>query len=513
MSDSPSSTSLPLERELAELRRRERWAEEMGGRERLAARRASGILNARERVNKLVDPDSFAELGKLAASSNPARRLETPADGKVSGVGAIGGRPVAIAANDFTVLGASSAVVNGKKLSHLKRLAAKAGYPIVFLGESAGARIPDRMGAEGRAILGQDPTEYLRTRETPWVSAVLGSCFGSSSWYSCMSDFVVMRRGSCMAVASSRVTSRAIGQAVDAEELGGWRLHTKVTGLVDVAVDTDEEAIEYVKRFLSYLPSSSRVVPPRLGPESVVGPKGEVEALIPESSNTVYDVRKIIDAIVDQGSQFPLKASYGRSIVTSLARLNGRTVGVIANNPVVRAGAPDVDACNKATSFIVLCDSFNIPLVFLVDQPGFFVGRDGERQGLLGKIINWMNALSLCTVPKVSVIMRKSYGQGYLNMGGGRNSDVVLAWPTADLGFMDPRTSLSVLGVDGTDPRAEKLAATDTTVWPLAALYEAHSVIAPGDTRRVVSQWLEALVGTSEGVGEHQLKGWPTSIG
>ena len=164
--------------------------------------------------------------------------------------------------NDFTVLGASSSVVNGKKIKHVKQVANESGMPLVLLGESAGARMPDRMGAAGRAILGQDPTEFLRDRRTPWASALLGSCYGSSTWYACMSDFVVMRKGATMAVASSRVTALAIKQPVDAEDLGGWDLHTGTTGLVDVAVDTDEEALDVVKRFLSYLPSHNGEAPP-----------------------------------------------------------------------------------------------------------------------------------------------------------------------------------------------------------------------------------------------------------
>ena len=234
----------------------------MGGAEKLAARKAQGVLNARERIDCLVDPGSFAESGRHARSIRAEVRHKTPADGKVTGFARIDGREVAIVSNDFTVLGASSSVVNMKKIRHMKQAACRYGMPFVFLGESSGARMPDRMGASGRAILAQDPTEYQRLRESPWVSALLGQCYGSSTWYAAMSDFVVMRKGSVMAIASPGVTSIAIGKPIDPEELGGWKLLTGVSGLADMAVDTDEQALAAVKRFLSYMPAHGMEPPP-----------------------------------------------------------------------------------------------------------------------------------------------------------------------------------------------------------------------------------------------------------
>ncbi|MGH7715256.1 MAG: carboxyl transferase domain-containing protein, partial [Vulcanimicrobiaceae bacterium] len=213
-----------IEQLLADYERRRAKALAMGNPRRLEERRAQGILNARERLEHLLDADTFLESGVFATSARPEMRERTPADGKVAGFGTIGGRHVAVVSNDFTVLGASSAEINGKKIQHVKRVARERGLPVVFLGESAGARMPDRMGAAGRAILGQDPIEYQRLRETPWISALLGDCYGSSTWYAAMSDFVVMRKGSTMAVASSRVTSQAISQPISGEDLGGWRL-------------------------------------------------------------------------------------------------------------------------------------------------------------------------------------------------------------------------------------------------------------------------------------------------
>ena len=491
----------------------------MGGAEKLAQRKAQGVLNARERIDRLVDPGSFTESGRHARSIRPEVRHKTPADGKVAGYARIDGREVALVSNDFTVLGASSSVVNMKKIRHVKQAASRYGMPLVFLGESSGARMPDRMGASGRAILAQDPTEYQRLRESPWVSALLGQCYGSSTWYAAMSDFVAMRKGSVMAIASPGVTSIAIGKPIDSEELGGWKLLTGVSGLADMAVDTDEQALDAVKKYLSYMPAHSMEAPP----EQPV-PAGSDDAcrkmleIVHEARNKVYDVRKVIAAVADRDSSFELKERFGRSVATVLARLDGKSVGFIANNPLYKGGALDADACQKATSFMVLCDSFNIPMVFLVDVPGFLIGVEGEIRGMPGKVINWMNALSLVTVPRVTVILRKSYGQAFINMGGGRNTDELACWPSADLGFMDTRASVNVLfGVkEQDDPeRFKQLVAEverDTTPWELARLYEAQHVIDPRDTRAFLVRMLQVhRKRLKNGVGEHRLANWPTS--
>lgn len=504
---------------LKQLDEKEAEALAMGGPEKLAQRKAQGHLNARERIEYLVDPGSFIESGLHARAIREEVRHKTPADGKVAGYARIDGREVALVSNDFTVLGASSSVVNMKKIRHVKAAACRYGMPLVFLGESSGARMPDRMGAAGRAILAQDPAEYQRLRESPWVATLMGQSYGSSTWYAAMSDFVVMRKGSVMAIASPNVTSIAIGKPVDPEDLGGWKILTGVSGLADLAVDTDEQVLDAVKKFLSYLPAHAMEAPP----ERAVPPGSELACrkmleIVPEERNKVYDVRKAISAIVDTGSSFELKERYGRSVATVLARLDGKSVGFIANNPQYKGGALDADACQKATSFMVLCDSFNIPIVFLVDVPGFLIGVEGELRGMPGKVINWMNALSLITVPRVTVIMRKSYGQAFINMGGGRNTDELACWPSADLGFMDPRVSVNVLhGVkEEDDPeRFKQLVAEvdrDTAPWDLARLYEAQHIIDPRDTREFLIRMLHVhRKRLKNGVGDHRLANWPTS--
>ena len=276
-------------------------------------------------------------------------------------------------------------------------------------------------------------------RETPWASATLGLSYGSSSWYAVLSDFCVIRKGAVLAVSSSLLASLAIGEQVDPQELGGWRLHAETTGFADrrgrhrrggAGGDPDLPVVSAVAR--------------QRGAARAPGAAGsgdgmrDIVKLLPAKRTQVYDVRRIIRAIVDKDSLFELKARFGKVAVTALSRIGGRTVGIVANNPLVKGGALDTDACEKITSFLVLCDSFNIPLVMLVDTPGFAIGTEAERKRAPGKIMNFMQALQMFSMPKISVILRKSYGQAYLNMGGGRNSDEVAAWPTAEVSFMDP---------------------------------------------------------------------------
>lgn len=508
---------MPFEDLLKELAERRQRALAMGGPAKVAQRKAEGVLNARERLDRLFDPGTFIETGMLAVSNRPEDRLTTPADGKVGGFGRINGREAAALANDFTVKGASSANINIKKLKHLKLAAKKRGIPVVFLGESTGARMPDVMGASSIGSK-DDPTEYQRMREVPWAAAVLGHCYGSSAWYGSMSDFCVMRKGAIMAVSSPRLISMATGRDVDPEELGGWRVHSEVSGLVDQVVDTDEEAIDAIKQFLSYLPGHHNEAPPvhPVPPGSDEAIK-DVMKLVPEASNQVYDMRKVIASIVDKGSMFEMKARFGKTLVSALARLDGRTIGVIANNPLFKGGAIDADACQKVQSFMVLCDSFNIPIVLLVDQPGFLIGVEGEQKGVTGKVMNWLNAMTLCTVPKISIILRKSYGLAVSNMGAGGNADEVCCWVTAEVSFMKPEFGAKVVfGASPDEPEKFKEAVAKmnkgSTPYDMAAIYTAQNVIDPRDTREYLIRTLEIhRLRLTNGVGEHLMRTWPTS--
>lgn len=507
-----------FEKERAEFNRRRAKALAMGGEQKLAERKRQGILNARERIDVLVDKGTFLEEGMLALSSRAEVRDRSAADGKITGYGKIDGREIVVVSNDFTVMGASSSSVNRAKMGHVKKIATARGLPMVFLGESTGARMPDVMGATG-IMSGDRPTQYQRMRESPWVAAVLGHCYGSSSWYAALADFTVMRKGAITAVSSVKLTSMAINEAVNPEDLGGWKMHTEVSGMVDLAVATDEEALESIRVFLSYLPSHNMEPPPvRPVPKGSGENASKILDILPEARTQVYDVHKILELIYDKNSLFELKARFGRSVVTALARLDGKSVGIVASNPIHKGGAIDPNSCRKVTSFLVLCDSFNIPIIFMVDQPGFLIGIEGERHGAISQVMNWMNAISLVTVPKISVNMRKSYGQAVLNMGGNGNAHEVVAWYTAELNFMDPRHAVTIVhGVtaeDDPERYSEFLAemTKGTTAFDAAAAESVHIVIDPVDTRACLTRLLDIhRLRMSDGVGEHLMRTWPTS--
>ena len=504
---------------LAELEERRRKALAMGGEKKLAKCRNAGVLNARERIDYTVDPGSFIETGLLGTSGvYESDRDKTPADGKITGYARINDRDISLISNDFTVKGSSTSATNSKKVAHMKRTAGQRGMPVVYISESTGARLPDAMGSKGMGnLLGNDPTQFQRMRETPWVSAVLGYGFGSSAWLACCSDFVVMRRDSTIAVSSPRLISMAIHADVDLEELGGWRMHADTTGLIDQVADSDEEALDQVKRFLGYMPSHHNEAPP-----DAPVPKGsgdgmkDIFGLLPEKRTQVYDIRKVIRTIVDKDSYFEMKPRFGKVAVTALARLNGKTVGVIANNPLQKGGALDTDGCEKIVGFLVMCDSFNIPIVLLVDTPGFVIGTEAERKRAPGKIMNFMNAMTLVTVPKVAVILRKSYGRAYVTMGGGRHSDELAAWPTAEVSFMDPRFATKIVhGVQEGDAGYEEAFAqiqNDTQVWDMASIYAVQTVLRPEETRDYLIRMLDVhRMRLTNGVGQHLMRTWPTS--
>jgi len=408
MSNSPEKAAF-VQRLNDEFDARHLAAMAMGGPEKLANRSAAGLLDARGRIDRLFDSDTFIESGLFATSLASKRDEErTPADGKITGYGKIEGRWSAVISNDFTVLGASSGGTNVKKIAHIKRVATQRGMPIVFFGESSGARLPDTMGARGMGLgLGSDPTQYQRMRETPWAASVLGLCYGSSFLYTCCSDFRVMRKGAVMAVSSPGLVELATNEKVSPEELGGWQVHSEITGLIDQVVDRDEDAVDAIKRFLSYLPSHHQQTPPEAPIPAGSGHRmAGILDLLPASRSQVYDMRKIIAALADEGSVFETKPRFGKTLVTALARLGGKTVGFIANNPFFKGGVLDADAADKAIGFMVMCDSFNVPLVLLVDTPGFVIGAEAEKRRATGKIVNFMNALQLVTVPRISVVIR-----------------------------------------------------------------------------------------------------------
>jgi acetyl-CoA carboxylase carboxyltransferase component len=491
----------------------------MGGDKKLKARRDQGRMNARERIGRLFDEGSFQEIGLLTHSARPEAAEMTPADGKIIGHGMVESRPVLAVANDLTVMGASSAATNMKKIEYVRHLSCEKGLPLVFLGESSGARIPDVMGAGGMARGGQNVAQYRRLREAPWLSLLLGPCYGSSAWYSVLSDISIMLKGATMAVSSPLVTKIAIGENIPPEELGGWKVHAETTGFVDLVGNTEEECIGLARQVLGFLPTNANEAPPRVEP-AVPPPVDAPDPLniLPEESHRVYDVRRILEIILDGGEFLELKARFGRPCVTALARLAGRPLGVVANNPYYGAGALTADCCDKITSFLVLCDSYNLPIVMLVDTPGFLIGRVGEKQRVVGKIMNWINALSLVSVPIVTIIVGKSYGQAYLNMGAGKYSSAFAAWPTAQISFMGVEPALSVVynlrREDDPERYAQLLEQIEKDIepWDAAGVFALTDIIEPAETRNYLIRMLELHSDRRRnGIGRHFLHNWPTS--
>lgn len=504
---------------LAELDRRRAHASGMGGVEKLAKRKARGQLNAQERLEALVDPQSFIETGLLASSGVfKEDERKTPRDGKIVGFAKIDGRDVAVVVNDFTVAGASTSATNSKKMGHVRRTATEKGMPFIHVGESTGARLPDAMGSRGMGmLLGNDPTQFRRMRETPWVAASLDTSFGSSAWLCCCSDFAVMRKGSIMAVSSPRLVSMAIGEKVDIEELGGWRIHAEFTGLIDRFTETDVEAMQEIRRFLSYMPAHNMELPPACEPGTdAAQDQDALLDVLPEKRTQVYDMRKIVGIIADRDSVFELKPRFGRAAMTALARLGGTTVGIIANNPMVGGGALSAEACRKIIDFQVLCDSFNIPLLRLLDTPGFVVGKDAERKGAPGWIMNMMNATSFVTVPCITVIVRKAYGRAYVAMGGGRHNDEMIAWPTAEVSFMDPTFATTIVhglspGDEGFEDALADIQKNDE-VWDMATIFSLQNIIKPQETRNYLIRMFNVYRSRKAGgIGKHFLQNWPTS--
>ena len=494
----------------------------MGGAAKVAKTHAAGRKTVRERIDMLLDPGSFREVGLLAHSDLADARDKTPADGKVCGFGRIDGRTVCVGGDDVTVLAGSGGRVGVKKDHDTMTYAAKKGYPCISLGEAGGARIPDIMGATGMMSMVFPIDGPPRDRRVPFIATILGECYGGPTWKASISDIVIQVKGAVMAVSGPPVLAAATGEDVTPQELGGWELHAKVTGQVDLFAEDERDCMALVRRVLSYLPDNADELPPvvRTGdpPERRLD---DVLNVLPEREKVAYDMHKIVSRIFDQGSVLELKPYYDPSLITALARLDGRTVGVLANNPLQRAGAMGPGACEKGTAFLCMCDSFHIPLVFLHDTPGFFVSKAAEERKMPLKIMTFLEALHQSTVPRMSVVIRKSFGMAHCNMSGGNmGSDYLVAWPTADVSFMAPEAAANVVFgrkvEDFDEPDGPRAALIEqmrrqNAPWEAAGIGLVHDVIDPRDTRRVLVEALERAVGTrgDRGRSQRRLASWP----
>ncbi|MBI9082048.1 MAG: carboxyl transferase [Desulfobacterales bacterium] len=520
---------MPFEDKLEELERRKRHALAMGGEKKIKRQHDRGKLTARERIDRLLDPGTFLEVGMLNHSDMPGMEEKTPADSKVVGYGKIDGRRVAVFSNDFTVLAATTSRVASRKEGELKHTAVKRGYPVVYLGESGGARMPDIMGAKGLASVGGGGMDTFvqhmsRVRETPMVTAVMGECYGGPTWMACLSDFVVQVRGSGMGVSGPRVLEMALGETITDEELGGWQVHAEITGMTDRVAEDEKDCFDIIRRFLSYLPSHRDTLPPVAPVPEDSGSKMEkILDLLPEKRNRTYDMNRILACIVDAGSLFQVKPLFGKTVITTLARMDGHPVGIVANQPGYGAGAMDTNGIDKVMSFLCLCDTFNVPLVFFHDIPGFLVGKEAERRRVAARVMNYINALGQVTVPKISIIVRKTYGMAFWNMcGSGCGADFLVAWPTAEMSFVDPAIAANVVfggkkpATDQDQDQWDQLVQSmvdDASPYGAAGMHHIHDVIDPRTTRDYIVNALEVCRDSrTGGIGEHRLANWPTKF-
>jgi acetyl-CoA carboxylase carboxyltransferase component len=520
---------MPFEKELAELQKRKEKALQMGGPKKIKIQHDQGKWTARERIPRLLDPDTFLEVGRLNCSDMPGMEDKTPADSKVAGYGKIDGRTVAVIANDFTVLAATSSRVASRKEADLQRLAEHKGFPLIYLGEAGGARMPDIMGAQGLASYGGGGFDTFvrhmsRIRQAPMITAIMGECYGAPTWMACLADLVVQVKGSAMGVSGPRVLELAISEKVTDEELGGWKIHAEVTGHADRVAENEEECFAIIRDYLSYLPSHCAERPPlKPVPEGSGSGMERILEILPEKRTRAYDMNRLLKTVVDGGSLWPVKPLFAKSVITALARLGGEVVGLVANQPFFKAGAIDTDGIDKIISFLVLCDSYNIPLLFFEDTPGFLVGREAERNRVGARVMNYMNALGQVTVPKITVIIRKAYGMAFWNMAGsGCATEFIVAWPTAEMSFVSPEIAANVVfaGKKESSPepvvREEHLIQKmilDSAPYSAAARHYIHDVIDPRETRNFLLQALDISRDRfSGGIGKHLLANWPTKF-
>ncbi len=508
---------------LDELAARKKKALEMGGPDKVARQHAKGLLTIRERIDKLLDPETFDEVGLLLHSDLPEAAEQTPADGKVCGFGEIDGRTIMVSGDDVTVKAGSGGRMGTAKVRKWDEVAARKGYPIIHLGDAGGARLPDIMGSAGMMSMTYPIDGDARDRVVPLIATIMGECYGSPSWIAAISDIVIqVKEKGIMAVAAPRILEIATREVSTPEELGGWELHARKTGQVDLFAEDEEDCLRLVRRSLSYLPNNSDELPPVV--ECERSPDERVEVIcdaVPSNPKRGYDMHNAIKIISDPDSMLELKPHYDGSLIICLARLDGHVIGILANNPMVNAGAMGPGACEKGTAFICLCDSFHIPLVFLHDTPGFLVGKSAEDQKMPLKIMQFIQALQKCSVPRMSVVMRKSYGMAHCNMSGGKmGSDMLMAWPTADVSFMAPDVAVNVVfggkvrDDDMTDDLRKQFydeLVRGSEPWEAAGLGFIDKIIDPADTRKELIRALARARGPKgdRGRSRRLLAGWP----
>jgi methylmalonyl-CoA carboxyltransferase 12S subunit len=491
---------------IEELRKKRAHLQAGGGAERQAKQREQGKLTARERIDALVDGGSFEEIGLFAQHRQTNFGLadkEIPADGVVTGAASIDGRLVHLASQDFTVLGGSAGEVHSNKVADVMELSLKTGSPFIFINDSGGARVQegiDSLSGYGRVFY----TNVKLSGVVPQISLICGPCAGGAVYSPALTDFIIQTRRAQMFITGPQVIKQVTGEQISADALGGPDAHMTHSGVVHFIAENDQEALYLCRRLLSFLPENNLEDPPRVDFENNVDPNPELNTIIPSDPKQGYDVRKVITGIVDRADFLEVQAGYAMNIVVGFGRILGRSVGFIANQSSVLSGVLDTNASTKAARFIRFCNAFNIPIVTLVDVPGFLPGVQQEHGGIIRHGAKMLFAYSAATVPKIQVILRKSYGGAHLAMcSRDLGADRVYAWPTAEVAVMGAEGAVEIVFRKEVEQAADKAARraelietyrnTFSSPYVAAGRRLVDEIIEPADTRKHLAQALEYL--------------------
>ncbi len=435
---------------LNDLRERKKKVLEMGGPKAIEKQHEIGKLTVRERLGKLLDPGSFNEIDAFAKHRCVQFGMagkEIPADALVSGFGTIKGRTVFVGGEDFTTVAGTFGEVHGQKMCKVLDMAYTSRVPFIQIIDSGGARLQE----------GQDSSEWyaqvfrrhtLYNGVIPQISLLMGHCGGGAAYGPALTDFIIMVKGkSFMYMGGPAFVKTMLGYDATAEELGGTSVHGPITGLADIIADSDDHAIQLAHELLSYLPQNNRESPPVVKPaDSPTRKNVGIMDILPAASKTPFDMQKVIRAVVDDGKLFEIKQQFARNLITGFARLNGRPIGVVANQSMVKGGTLDVDAADKLARFVRICDSFGIPLVQFQDSPAVMIGKDEELKGIIRHGSKMLYAYTEATVPKITLVVRKSYAGAQLCMcNKPMGADLMYAWPTAEITLVGPETAASVI--------------------------------------------------------------------
>ncbi len=493
---------------LQELKDREDQIKAMGGAKAVDKQHQTGKLTARERLDLFFDPGTFRETDifvKHRCVNFGMEKVEIPADGVVTGFGRVNGRPVFAFAQDFTSRAGSLGEMQSKKICKVMDLALKAGVPFVGLNDSGGARIQE--GVDSLSAFGQIfYRNALASGVIPQISAIMGPTAGGAVYSPAMTDYIFMvKNTSYMFITGPDVIRSVTGEQISQEELGGAMAHNEKSGVAHFACESDEDCLNQIKRLLSYLPSNNMEDPPLCPCADPAGrEEAALDSIIPDDPRASYDMYDVIRALVDDREFFEPQAHYAKNMIVAFARLNGRPVGIIANQPKVLAGCLDVDAADKATRFIRFCDAFNLPLLTIADVPGYLPGSEQEHRGIIRHGAKLLWCYSEATVPKLTLITRKDYGGSYLAMcSRDLGADMVFAWPTAEIAVMGAGGAANVIFRkeirEAKDPEAKRQEIIANYEDVLYNPYIAASrgfvdqVIAPRETRPRIIEALEVL--------------------